>query len=346
MEQKNEFNFKKITRKQIIIWAGMVVAIILIHCLLLSGSCSTPETKVDTPPPENVTPPPPPPPPPVELPPQPVKPATVEPWNYDRQQNLPQALEKRFKQGKGRSGILIDLNSRRVLWSKYPNRAVPVASLTKLMTALLVMEQLDKDPNFKWSTVLTAYPSAIKVPGRESVKIPVGGLMQAMLIASNNGAAVVLAEALANGDPVRFAARMNTRARELGMDSTNFNSPNGLPQGKKRVNSRASAADICHICELLMGYSKVIKICSSPVAHVQYIGRVSATNRLINPKKGDVPVDGVFGFKTGYTKAAGFCLAFGVERGDRTVIGCVTGFQSSRERDIFCRELIEWAYRR
>ena len=86
-------------------------------------------------------------------------------------------------------------------------------------------------------------------------------------------------------------------------------------------------------------------VCGRKSAAVQYIGKVNSTNHLLNPKKG-TPVPGIFGFKTGYTQAAGFCLAFGVERSGRTIIGCVTGFQSADERDIFCRELVEWAFRR
>ena len=353
------FDNKKVSLKQMLIVGGIIVVIVIIHVLALDscrdGSSTPPGTPSVTPPvTPPVTPVEPQNPPPEPLPPQtvPEKRAViagpVEPWDYSRQLRLPGSLAKRFQQSKAHSGIIIELDSRRVLWSSNAKKSVPVASMTKLMTALLIMEKIDTDPDFKWTTIVKMPDHAVKVEHPSGLKagsyIPVGSLMQSMLLASHNDSAIALAEKAANGSVMRFAARMNSRARALGLNSTNFKNANGLPEGKHRVNSFASAADICHICELLMKYERVMNICGSDVMRVLNIGKVYSTNRLINPKKGQ-PVPGMIGFKTGFTRAAGSCLAFGVERNGRTFIGCVTGFQSAKERDIFCRELIEWAYR-
>ena len=339
-----EFDYRKITRKQICIGVGVITAIILLHCLLL-GSCSGDKKKKEDakkPQPQTTT--------------QTVTPiqeetdtsaraAAVEAWNYNGQKQLPPALQKRFQAGKGRSGIVIDLNTRQVLWSKNPEQAVPVASLTKLMTAYLVLEHLDSNPDF-WKTTLNVKANEIKVKGRSSVNIPARKLLEAMLIASNNGAAAALARGI-SGNVNDFVALMNSRAQELGLTSADFNSPNGYPQGKKRENCKASVADICHLCELLMNHQdqRILKFCGKKISSVQFVGKVENTNHLLNPKKGIRPVKGIFGFKTGYSKAAGFCLAFGVERDGRTIIGCVTGFKSAADRDVFCRNLIEWAFK-
>jgi len=270
---------------------------------------------------------------------------TVASWNYAGQKELPPALQNRFQAGKGRSGIVIDLNTRQVLWSKNPEQAVPVAALTKLMTAYLMLEHLDSNPDF-WKTTLNVKANEIKVKDRSSVDIPARKLLEAMLIASNNGAAAALARGI-SGNVNDFVALMNSRAQELGLTSADFNSPNGYPQGKKRENCKASVADICHLCELLMNHQdqRILKFCGKKSSSVPFVGKVENTNHLLNPKKGIRPVKGIFGFKTGYSKAAGFCLAFGVERDGRTIIGCVTGFKSAADRDVFCRNLIEWAFK-
>ena len=121
------------------------------------------------------------------------------------------------------------------------------------------------------------------------------------------------------------------------------------PQGKKRVNSFASTEDIAHLCELIMQYPKVLQLCTMTSAKFHNGLTARSHNNLLlsrdkaHPWRKKVP--GVIGFKTGYTATAGFCLAFGATRNGRTILGCVTGFGSARERDEFCMEVIEWAYR-
>jgi D-alanyl-D-alanine carboxypeptidase len=115
------------------------------------------------------------------------------------------------------------------------------------------------------------------------------------------------------------------------------------------VNSFASVEDITYICENLIPYDRVMELCRKRSAQL-HTGKwvYSHNNLLLAPTKrrpNRKPVPGLIGFKTGFTNAAGFCLAFGVKRDEKTVLGCVTGFPSAMERDIFCREIIEWAYR-
>ena len=284
---------------------------------------------------------------------KPSQPGMVKPFIFGKTQALPPALQKQAK--RARSGILIDLNSRKVLWSKRARHPVAVASLTKLMTALLIAEKMEKDPEFKWTKPVKITAEATNVERscvlgvKKDELYILGELMQSMMINSHNDSAAQLA-AEHSGNVGNFVKLMNFSAHSRGMLSTGFNSPNGLPQGKKRINSFASAEDICHICEELMKYPKIMQLCVMRSARLHTGRRVYSHNNLLlgptkhRPKRR--PVDGLIGFKTGFTNAAGSCLAFGVKRNGRTVIGCVTGFPSAADRDNFCRGVIEWTFRK
>ena len=294
-----------------------------------------------------------PPPPPAVKKTEPETPGKIKPFIYAEKVALPADLHKQSR--RARSGILVDLNNRKVLWSKRAKHPVAVASLTKLMTALLIAEKMEKDPDFKWKKTIKITDAAVNVErscvlGMKKDEVYIlGELMQSMMINSHNDSAVQLAEEY-SGDVGKFVEIMNFSAHQRGMTSTRFNSPNGLPQGKKRINSFASAEDITHICEELIKYPRVMQLCTMRSARLHTGRRVYSHNNLLlgptkrNPKRR--PVEGLIGFKTGFTNAAGSCLAFGVKRNGRTIIGCVTGFPSAADRDNFCRGVIEWAYRK
>lgn len=244
------------------------------------------------------------------------------------------------------SGVLVDLNSRRVIWHHNAKKAVPVASLTKMMSSLLIMEKMELDKNFNMQTPVTINKAATGVErscvlGAQRGEVyTVEELLSAMLINSHNDAAAQLADAAA-GDVESFVAAMNRRAAELDLTHQRFNSPNGLPQGRRRTNSFSCAYDMVRICEYLMRYPEVMKLCVTRSRKLHTGKVVYSHNNLLRRS----PVAGLIGFKTGFTNAAGFCLAFGVTRNGRTLIGCVTGFDRAVNRDRFCRQLIEWGFK-
>ena len=221
---------------------------------------------------------------------------------------------------------------------------MPIASLTKLMTALLLMEDISSG-RLEMSTKLPVTSAATEVErscvlGMKRGEVyTVEELLAAMMINSHNDAAAQIAACVA-GNVKDFVVRMNARARELGLSSAAFNSPNGLPQGKARQNSLCSVTDLTRLSEFLMRYPQLLKFCQMRNYKLHTGKIVSSHNNLLRRR----PVPGLFGFKTGFTSRAGFCLSLGVNRKGRTIIGCVTGFPSARDRDEFCRRLIEWAY--
>lgn len=267
-------------------------------------------------------------------------------YDFSRTRRLPPAVQRLSTPGK--AGIIVDLKSRKVLWAKNAGKQLPVASLTKLMTALLLMEDISSG-RIKFTTSLPVTSAATSVERscvlgmQRGERYIIEELVAAMMINSHNDAAAQLAAAVSGTVP-EFVAKMNIRARELGLTSANFNSPNGLPQGKKRRNSMCSVTDITRICEKLMEYPELMKFCRMKSKKLHTGKVVYSHNHLLGIRRKSPEVPGIFGFKTGYTGRAGFCLAFGVKRQERVIIGCVAGFPSARDRDNFCRALIEWAY--
>ena len=272
----------------------------------------------------------------------------VLPWKYGKNGVLPPNLQKQAKTAK--SAIVVDLGTRQVLWEKNSRQPVPVASLTKLMTALLVAEKLGNIPGFSLDEKLTMSQTAASVESRKfnaGDQYTVRDMIRAMMIGSANDAAVLLAERVA-GSSADFVKEMNLRAEKMGLAAADFNSPSGLPQ--KGVNSLATAGDILHLCEAVMKYPVIMECCSESYAKLSNGKEIYTTNGLLKHPTRARPywkkVDGLIGFKTGYTNAAGSCLAFGVTRNGRTVLGCVTGCPGAADRERLCSGLIEWAFQK
>ncbi len=243
------------------------------------------------------------------------------------------------------TGILIDADSRKVLWEKKAFKPVPVASMVKMMTMLLAMEALDRDPSLSLDTSVPVTKAAWSVPRTgvlylaKNEAFTIRELMLAIAVKSANDAATQMAEFIAGSVPA-FVERMNRRATELGLRGVRFLNPCGLPDRKRR-NSLATAADMVLLGERLLEYPDVLNWCQRKSGSIRNGKTVFVnTNHLINPH-----YPGVEGLKTGYTRASGSCLTFSVRRNQRRFIGCVTGFRGSARRDRFCRRLIDWAYR-
>lgn len=242
-----------------------------------------------------------------------------------------------------RSGIIVDMETRRVLWEKNSSRAVPIASMAKMMTMLLVMEQLEQRRDLSVKTSVPVTKTARNVPRTGVLFLAPGEsftveeLMIATAVKSANDAATLLAEYF-GGNVAAFVTLMNRRAAGLGLRNTSFINPCGLPENNK--NSLGSAADMVMLGEQLLQYPVLMQWCNLKSASIRDGKTVFVnTNKLVNPR-----YPGVDGMKTGYIRASGSCLTFSAVRNQRRIMGCVTGFKSSRDRDRFCRRLLDWAY--
>ncbi|MBQ4106608.1 MAG: D-alanyl-D-alanine carboxypeptidase [Lentisphaeria bacterium] len=342
----------EVTRTRFRFFAVLLSGIVLAHAIVILGFLWRPWENGFLP-----APPPPPAEPQLVLPEVPHRyrqPSTAvnfaAPFRYDTAvdgtlRNLPLSRE-------ARTGFLADLDTRHVLWMKDARRAVPVASMVKMMTLLLTFETLENNHDISLNTMVQVTPGATKVARTGIIwldvkeTLPLSSLLKALTIKSANDAAYQVAEFIGQGDVAAFVARMNRRAEELGMPGTMFISPHGLP-GPNRTNSLSSAEGMVILGERLLEYPTAMEWTSTQQTSIDRpVLRdghtiLTTTNHLVNPR-----YPGVDGMKTGFTRDAGFCLTFTACRNGRRLMGCVTGFKTARERDSFCRKLLDWGFER
>lgn len=249
-----------------------------------------------------------------------------------------------------RAGILVDLDTGKVLWSKNATEAVPIASMTKMMTVLITYEAI-RGGNINYDKEIRVSKSAASVGGsdiwldpRESFPLKV--LLKAIIIKSANDAAQLVGETLGDGKIEVFIKKMNKRAEVLGLKKAKFYNPHGLPGASSSKDNVASCEDLAKIAALLLQYPDVLKMSSTGIDYVERkIGKhkktmLTNTNNLV--RKG---VKGVDGMKTGFTRRAGSCLTATCKRDGRRFITVVTGFNKASERDNCVKQLLDWGYK-
>ena len=211
------------------------------------------------------------------------------------------------------AAYLIEANSGRVLIEQNANARLPMASTTKIMTALLAIE------SGRLSETVRVPRQAAGTEGssmylKEGETIPLLDLVYGLMLTSGNDAAVTIACAL-DGDVPTFAARMNARAAELGLSDTHFVNPNGLND----PDHYTSAHDLCLLAAEAMRNDTFAEI----VRTTYHATEGSVGHKLKNKNRLLWEYEGGVGVKTGYTRAAGKCLVFAAERGGMLLIGTV-----------------------
>lgn len=219
-------------------------------------------------------------------------------------------------QGSARGAYLIELKTGRVLYARNENDPMPMASTTKVMTALLALELCDL------SSVVETGEGAYGRPGtsiylEKGEKRTLEEMLYGLMIASGNDAAVAIAEHI-GGSVDAFCEMMNERARELGATNTHFVNPNGLPAEGHVTTAR----DLTLIAAQAMKNETFREIVSTQRASIPWEGR--SYMRILKNKNALLSsFEGATGIKTGFTRAAGRCLVFGAKRGEMEVVGTV-----------------------
>lgn len=225
-----------------------------------------------------------------------------------------------------RAGLLFDVDTGEVLWSRKPLTPLPIASLTKVMTALIVVDRVSPRAKTRISKSATKFRgSGVGVLPRGK-KVPVEALLAGMLLPSGNDAAVALAEAVAGSDR-RFARLATRRAKQLELGCTRFVDSYGL-----RAGNVSCAADLGALTRLAMEEPRITRIVKHARVNVPFPikGRrldVHTTNPLL--REG---YPGTIGLKTGYTERAGHCLIAVVRRGERTLASIVLNSPNTRDQ--------------
>ena len=239
-----------------------------------------------------------------------------------------------------RSAVLMDANTGTVLYAKNADQALPPASVTKVMTLLLIMEAVDGGTLALDDTVsVSEYAASMggsQVYLEPGETMAVEEMLKCVIIASANDAAVALAEKVA-GSEEAFVSRMNERAAELGMDNTHFENVTGLDDDT--VSHLTSAYDIALMSRELLTHPKILEYSGIWMDTIRdgAFG-LTNTNRLIRF------YDGATGLKTGSTSKAKFCIAATAMREDLHLIAVIMGSDTRDTRNAAAKSLLDFGF--
>ena len=239
-----------------------------------------------------------------------------------------------------KSAILMEASTGRVLYEQNGDEALPPASVTKIMTLLLVMEAVDTGKIRLTDMVSTSERAASM--GGSQIFLEVGetmtveDMLKSVIIASANDAACALAE-FVSGSETAFVKAMNDRAAELGMKNTTFENTNGLDD--TATNHLTSARDIAIMSRELIKHEKILEYSSIWMDTVRNgLFGLTNTNRLVRFYRGCT------GLKTGSTSKAGFCVSATAERDGLSLICVIMGADSGDERNKAAASLLDWGF--
>lgn len=242
-----------------------------------------------------------------------------------------------------KSALLMDVATGTVLYEKNAHEALAPASVTKVMTMLLIMEAIDSG-SIHYDDIVTASEAAAAKGGSQiylkaGEQMSVSEMLKSIAVSSANDCACAMAEHL-SGSESAFVDRMNTRAKELGMENTHFVNCTGLDDGPDAESHKTSAYDIALMSRELLGkhpdIEKYTTIWMDTVRNGAF--GLSNTNKLIRF------YPGATGLKTGFTSAAGYCLSASAQREGLELIAVTMGAQSAKIRNAACKAMLDYGF--
>lgn len=240
------------------------------------------------------------------------------------------------------SGILIEANSGKVLYEKDIHKRLSVASMTKMVAQIIILDELRKG-NIHLTDIVTVSRNASSMGGsqiylEDGEKMSVEDLLKGISVASANDATVAMAEYI-SGSEEKFVKKMNSKIKELGLKDTHFVNCTGLDE----KNHYSSSYDMAMIAkELVTNYPEILNYSS---IYEDYL-RKDTENKfwLVNTNKLIRFYEGADGLKTGHTDEAGYCLAATAKRGDLRLIGIVLGENNSAVRNREVMDLLDYGF--
>lgn len=240
-----------------------------------------------------------------------------------------------------KSAIMIEASTGEILFQKNKDEKLAPASMTKMMSMLLIMEEIENG-NLKWDEMITTSEKASSMGGSQiflkvGEKMSVTDLLKGVAIASGNDAVVALAERI-SGSEEAFVKRMNTRAKDLGLRNTNFVNATGLTAD----NHYSSANDMSLIAKELVKHEKILEFTST---YEDYLRKDTKspfwlvnTNRLVRFK------EGVDGLKTGFTDEAGYCLTATMKKDGMRLITVVMKEENANKRSADTTKMLDYGF--
>lgn len=240
-----------------------------------------------------------------------------------------------------KSAILIEASTGQIIFEKNSDEKLNPASMTKMMSMLLIMENIEKGV-INWDEQVTASENASSMGGSQILletneQMSVYDLFKGIAVASGNDAVVALAEKIAGTEEI-FVEMMNKKAQELNLTNTNFKNVHGLDES----NHYSSARDMSIIARELIKHEKVFEFTS---IYEDYLRQ--NTDRklwLVNTNKLVKFYPGVDGLKTGFTQDAGYCLTATAKKNNMRIIAVVMGEPDSTTRTKEVTEMLDYAF--
>lgn len=235
-----------------------------------------------------------------------------------------------------RVGVIYDRKSGKVMWGKNYNKRVAMASTTKIMTCIIVLENSNLNDEVTISSK-AAGTGGSRLGLKKDDKITIYDLLYGLMLRSGNDAAVALAEHV-GGDKEGFAKIMNSKAKELGLKDTHFVTPHGLDDPEHYT----TAYELAKITDYALKNEKFAKIVSTKNYTISINGY---SKELVNTNELLGYLQGVNGVKTGFTNNAGRCLVTSVNRDEFEIITVVLGADTKKIRTADSVKLIEYTYK-
>ena len=242
-----------------------------------------------------------------------------------------------------KSAILMDVATGTILYEQDAHTPLAPASVTKVMTMLLIMEAIDSGA-IGWQDMVTASESAAAKGGSQiylkvGEQMSVADMVKAIAVSSANDCACAMAEHIA-GSEAAFVEKMNSRAKELGMNDTHFVNCTGLDDDAAAADHKTSAHDIAVMSrELLKNHPDIKKYTTIWMDTLR-----NGTFGLSNTNKMVRFYPGATGLKTGFTSKAGYCLSSSAQRDGMELVAVVMGAKTSAERFSACKSLLDYGF--
>ena len=244
---------------------------------------------------------------------------------------------------KAKSAVLMDINTGTLLYEQDAHTKLAPASVTKVMTMLLIMEAIDEG-RIGWNDMVIASEAAAAKGGSQvylkvGESMSVAEMLKSVAVSSANDCACALAEHIA-GSEAAFVDKMNQRAAELGMQDTHFVNCTGLDDDENAKEHLTCAYDIALMSRELMknhpDIQKYTTIWMDTVRDGQF--GLANTNKLVRF------YPGATGLKTGFTSQAGYCLSATAQRDGLGLIAVVMGCETSQDRFAACKQLLDYGF--
>ena len=257
--------------------------------------------------------------------------------------SLPMAVQAAPAEVAAKSALLMDAATGTILYEQNSHEKLAPASVTKVMTMLLIMEAIDEG-RIAWEDMVTASEAAAAKGGSQiylkvGETMTVSDMLKSIAVSSANDCACAMAEHIA-GSEAAFVDAMNTRAAELGMNDTHFVNCTGLDDDPNAAEHLTSAHDIAIMSrELLVNHPDIKKFTTIWMDTVRNgTFGLSNTNKLVRF------YSGATGLKTGFTSSAGYCLSASAARDGMELIAVVLGSETSQDRFAACKSLLDYGF--